>query len=73
MNVYPDVTIDIMLKVQPYLKEKGNIVLTLKFIDPRVEKSINEVNSALSEKYKILKIKNLFHNRKEVTYLLEKK
>ncbi len=73
MNVYPDMACDIMLKVHPYLKEHGNIVCTIKFIDPRIQKTITEVNKQLSKKYKILKIKNLFHNRKEVTYLLEKK
>ena len=72
MNVDPQITAQIMNSLTPTLKEKGLAVVTLKLPD-KVEEDIMSAVNILSEYYHVLTVKSLFHNRQEVTALIQKK
>lgn len=72
MNIEPEATAEIMNILTPCLKENGLAIVTIK-LPGNPEKGINKAVSILSEKYNVLKINNLFHNRQEVTALIQKK
>jgi 23S rRNA (cytidine2498-2'-O)-methyltransferase len=72
MNMEPKETAKIMNKVAPLLRAGGLAIVTIKLpFNP--ERGITEAKEILSNKYNVLKIKSLFHNRQEVTALLKKK
>ena len=72
MNMDPQKTAKIMNDVSHLLGKDGLAIVTLKLPNtPR--KSIEEAVVILGEKYDVLKIRSLFHNRQEVTALLKKK
>lgn len=73
MNVDPQITGKIMCDLAENLIENGMAIITLKLPFSDVERSIKESVAILSEKYEILAIKNLSHNRREVTALLKLK
>lgn len=72
MNVDPDITAQIMNSLSPTLKENGLAVVTFKLPNIGME-SIEVASEIISDKYDVLNIKSLFHNRQEVTVLLRKK
>lgn len=72
MNIEPEKTAQIMNILTPCLKENGLSIVTIK-LPGNPEKGISEAISVLSEKFNILKVNNLFHNRQEVTTLIQKK
>jgi len=72
MNMEPKETAKVMNEVAPLLKDGGIVILTIKLpFNP--ERGIAEAKEVLSDKYEVLKVKSLFHNRQEVTALLKKK
>jgi 23S rRNA (cytidine2498-2'-O)-methyltransferase len=72
MNIGPMDTAQIMNDIAPLLKEGGLAIVTIKLpFNP--ERGIAEAKEILNNKYEVLKIRNLFHNRQEVTALLKKK
>jgi 23S rRNA (cytidine2498-2'-O)-methyltransferase len=72
MNIEPKDTAKIMNDVAPLLKEGGLAIVTIKLpFNP--ERGIAEAKEILNDKYEVLKIKSLFHNRQEVTAILKKK
>jgi len=72
MNIDPQDTSNIMNKLAKSLKNKGLAVITFK-LPTNPEKSILESKKIISKEYNILNINNLFHNRQEVTVLLQKR
>jgi len=56
-----------------YLAEGGTAVVTLKLMGEKVRKTIKEVLKLYSEVFDVLGVKQLFHNRDEVTLYLKKK
>ena len=72
MNVDPEVTAEIMNILTPCLKDNGLAIVTIK-LPGNPEKGIHDATEKLSKYYDILKINNLFHNRQEVTTLIQKK
>ncbi len=72
MNVDPETTAEIMNILTPCLKENGLAIVTIK-LPGNPEKGIQEATKKLSKYYNILKVNNLFHNRQEVTTLIQKK
>ena len=70
MNVDPQITAKIMCDLADNLIDNGLAIATLKLPFGDVERSISESVDILGEKYEILAIKNLSHNRREVTSLL---
>jgi len=72
MNMEPKDTAKIMNDIAPLLKEGGLAIVTIKLpFNP--ERGITEAKEILNDKYEVLKIRSLFHNRQEVTALLRKK
>lgn len=74
MNVDPEITANIMNNLVKTLKKGGLAVVTFKLSN--VSKSMEDIEKAskiLSKNYKVLMVKSLFHNRQEVTALLENK
>lgn len=72
MNIDPQDTSNIMNSLSKCLKSKGLAIVTFK-LPNNPEKSILESKKIISKEYKILNINCLFHNRQEVTVLLQKK
>jgi len=72
MNMEPQETGKIMNDIAHLLREVGLAIVTLKLPD-HVQRSIEEAIAILEEEYKVLKIRSLFHNRQEVTALLQRK
>jgi len=73
MNVDPQITAKIMCDLADNLTENGMAIITLKLPFSDVERSIKESVEILGEKYEILALKNLSHNRREITALLRVK
>ncbi|MHB1394216.1 MAG: SAM-dependent methyltransferase [Clostridia bacterium] len=55
------------------LKAGGTAVVTLKLMGDKVRKTIKEVLSIYKEVFEILEVRQLFHNRDEVTLYLKKR
>ncbi len=55
------------------LKAGGIAVVTLKLMGDKVRKTIKEVQSIYKEVFEVLGVKQLFHNRDEVTLYLKKR
>ncbi len=72
MNIDPQDTSNIMNSLSKCLKSKGLAVVTFK-LPTNPEKSIIESKKIISKEYVILNINSLFHNRQEVTVLLQKR
>jgi 23S rRNA (cytidine2498-2'-O)-methyltransferase len=72
MNMDPQETAKIMNDIAHLLKDSGLAIITLK-LPNRAQMSIQEAVKILEKEYKVLKIRSLFHNRQEVTALLQRK
>lgn len=72
MNVDPQITAEIMNKLSNSLVKDGLAIVTFK-LPGKIEETIKEAKEILQQKYDILKINSLFHNRQEVTLLIKKK
>jgi len=72
MNIEPQETARIMNGVAHLLKDGGLAIVTLKLPD-HPQRSIAESVKILEKEYQVIKIRSLFHNRQEVTALLQKK
>ena len=72
MNMDPQDTAVIMNENAYLLKERGLAIVTLK-LPNHAQRSIAESVKILEDEYEVLKIRSLFHNRQEVTALLQRK
>ena len=72
MRMYAVQSAKIMIKAHGYLKENGCAVMTLKLNKDNKTKTIKDALNILREKYDVLFVKQLFHNRLEVTVVLRK-
>jgi len=72
MNMEPQETGKIMNDIAHLLKEGGLAIVTFK-LPSHAQRSIEEAVTILDKNYKVLKIRSLFHNRQEVTALLQRK
>jgi len=63
----------IMIEIQEYLRENGLAVITFKLNKSSKTAAIRDGLNILKEKYEILFMKQLFHNRHEITVVLGKK
>lgn len=72
MNMEPQETAEIMNEIAHLLKRGGLAIVTLKLPD-HAQKSIQEGVSILEKEYEVKRIRSLFHNRQEVTALLQRK
>ncbi|HBB64573.1 hypothetical protein A3K02_02445 [candidate division WS6 bacterium RIFOXYD1_FULL_33_8] len=72
MNMDPQETGKIMNDIAHLLKDGGLAIVTLKLPD-HAQRSIEEAVAILEKEYEVVKIRSLFHNRQEVTALLQRK
>ena len=70
MNIDPQTTAKIMVSLAGSLACGGVCVVTLKLPFSDADRSLSETKKILEEKYELIAIKNLTHNRREVTALL---
>jgi 23S rRNA (cytidine2498-2'-O)-methyltransferase len=60
-------------KASRFLKNNGYAIVTVKLMGDKVRRSIKEVKEIYQEVFEIEEVKQLFHNRDEVTMLLKKR
>lgn len=73
MSWNPKNTARIILDASQYLIEGGTALVTLKLMGEKVRKTIREVLTIYEEVFQVLGVKQLFHNRDEVTVHLRKR
>ena len=73
MSMNIESSINFILSLKNRLRDKGYIIITLKLTNDNVLTKINESVKLLSTEYNILHIKQFFHNRSEITVILQKK
>ncbi|MGE5676627.1 MAG: SAM-dependent methyltransferase [Pseudomonadota bacterium] len=73
MSWNPKNTARIIINASKYLKTGGTAVVTLKLMGEKVGKTVKEVLSLYMEVFEVLGVKQLFHNRDEVTLYLRKR
>ncbi len=66
-------TAKMILKSSESLKSGGLAIVTVKLMSSKVSKTIKEVKTLYSEVFEIINIKQLFHNRDEVTIYMKKR
>ncbi len=69
----PKNTARLINNASEYLKPGGTAVVTLKLMGGKVRKTIKEVLALYREVFDILEVRQLFHNRDEVTLYLRKR
>lgn len=65
-------TTKMLLDFKDNLKSGGLVLFTLKLMHPNVSKTVREIKKSLTQDFKLVNAKHLFHNRREVTLLLQK-
>jgi len=73
MSWNPKNTARMILDASRYLKAGGTAVVTLKLMGEKVRKTIREVLAIYEEVFEVLGVRQLFHNRDEVTVYLRKR
>ena len=73
MNIDPEESAAIMVSMARCLKPRAMAVMTCKFVIRNPERLLGNVGPVLESAYETLRIKNLFHNRSEVTMLLRRR
>lgn len=56
-----------------WLKTDGIAIVTVKLLNDKITKTINEVKKVYSDTFEVLGCKQLFHNREEVTLYMKRK
>ncbi|HWR62631.1 MAG TPA: SAM-dependent methyltransferase [Clostridia bacterium] len=73
MSWNPKNTARIIAGASQYLKAGGVAVVTLKLMGDKVRRTVREVLAIYEELFEVLGVRQLFHNRDEVTVYLRKK
>jgi 23S rRNA (cytidine2498-2'-O)-methyltransferase len=73
MNVAPEESAETMVKMAPCLKPGAFAIMTAKLITRNPLRLLENMTPILETAYEVLRMKNLFHNRLEVTVLLKRK
>ena len=73
MSWNPKNTARIIISASEYLKQGGTAVVTLKLMGVKVRKTIKEVLAIYEVVFEVLGVRQLFHNRDEVTLYLRKR
>lgn len=69
----PKNTAKMINRASAFLKDGGDAVVTLKLMGEKVRRTIREVLEIYREVFEVVSVKQLFHNRDEVTLYLRKK
>lgn len=72
MRMAPEESAALINRFHPYLKQGGMVVLTLKLFGDAPRRQMLKAISTLENYYQILNVRQLFHNRSEVTVILKK-
>jgi len=73
MNVDPQITAEIMNNLAERLVSKGLAIVTLKLPFSDVDRSVRESLAILDKEYTLLHLRNLSHNRSEITAVIQRK
>ena len=73
MNMDPEDSAEIMVQLAGHLKPRAYAIMTVKLVIRQPARLLDNVRVILEPTFEILDIKNLFHNRMEVTVLLRKR
>jgi len=72
MNIDPEDSARLMVQLAPHLKPGAHAILTIKLVIRNPQKLLEQTIPILKEAYDVLRLKHLFHNRREVTALLRR-
>jgi 23S rRNA (cytidine2498-2'-O)-methyltransferase len=73
MNVDPEQSAGAMVTMARHLRPDAAAIMTVKLVIRNAGKLLDNVRPILAPAYEVLKVKCLFHNRREVTVLLRRK
>ena len=73
MNIDPEESAETMVRMDPHLKPGAFAIMAVKFVIRKPRKLLGNIMPTLAEEYDLLRVKSLFHNRREVTMLLERR
>jgi len=73
MNIDPEDSAQIMMRLASHLKPRAYAIMTVKLIIKNPDRLMANITPILEPAFDILNVKNLFHNRLEVTMLLRRK
>nr|WP_102711126.1 SAM-dependent methyltransferase [Paenibacillus castaneae] len=73
MSWSPMLMCKLVLDLEPALKQGAAAIITVKLMHRKPLQTIRDVISRLSTEFVLLKAKQLFHNREEITLYLQKK
>ncbi|WP_424768881.1 SAM-dependent methyltransferase [Paenibacillus sp. sgz302251] len=73
MSWSPMLMCKLVLDLDPALSKGGTAIITVKLMHKKPLQTIRDVISRLSTEFVLLKAKQLFHNREEITLYLQKK
>lgn len=69
----PKNTASLVNKASAFLKDGGQAIVTVKLMGEKIRRTIKEVKEIYQEVFDVQAVKQLFHNRDEVTLLLKKR
>ncbi|MBR3750209.1 MAG: methyltransferase domain-containing protein [Clostridia bacterium] len=72
MRMEPEESATLIKHFHPYLKEGGTVVLTLKLFGEQPRRQMLKAIGLLENYYTVVGVRQLFHNRSEVTVILKK-
>ena len=72
MRMAPEESAALIARFQPCLKDGGTVVLTLKLFGDKPRRQMLRALDTLGNYYSIVHVRQLFHNRSEVTVILRK-
>ena len=72
MNVDPADSARLMVHLAPHLKPNAYAILTIKLVIRNPHRLLSQTIPILQEAYAVLRLKHLFHNRREITALLRR-
>jgi 23S rRNA (cytidine2498-2'-O)-methyltransferase len=73
MNVEPETSAGVMARLAPYLKPGAYALMTVKLVIRDPSRLLANIVPILEPEYDIIRARNLFHNRLEITVLLRRK
>ncbi len=72
MKLDVNISIEIMNNASKFLNKNGIAIVTLKLPNKNIIETIEKAIQSLKQNYTIIGIRQLFHNRQEITVVLEK-
>lgn len=72
MRMEPEESAELIARFYPFLKNNGTVVLTLKLFGDQPRRQMLRALSRLQDYFTVVGVRQLFHNRSEVTVILKK-